>query len=112
MATHAEVTSRIEATLRAVTAEVDDLPLRAQEWHDETDDNRMAFALEWKELMDRLSLVDEAAFIGMMAPPQRTFYQEVRRKLEAARPLTERLSLRQPPTLPNGLVNPPSERLS
>ena len=99
MATPPEVTSKIDAILRAIAAEVADLPTRIGEWEEETDDNRMAFSLEWKELMDRLSLVGSASRNGTLTAQQQATYRDLLHRLDQALPLIDRLKLSRPRAL-------------
>ncbi len=97
MVTEAEVVSRIDGVLRVVTAEVDDLPARAEWWASETDDNRIVFTLEWQELMARLKLVANADQQARLTPDQQARYRAVLQKLKAALPIIRCLELMPPP---------------
>ncbi len=97
MAAETRVISRIDTTLRAIIAEVGDLPDRASAWDNETDDNQVAFHLEWKELMDRLEGLDRACRDKQMTADQQILFRSLLRNLREALPIVERLDLYRPP---------------
>jgi hypothetical protein len=98
MATATEVTAaHIEASLRDLTAEMDFLPEMASEWETEPEDNRLNYALEWDELMDRLDGLGRAHRQGRMTPNQQAQYRDLLCKLADMRPFISKLNLRRPP---------------
>lgn len=99
MATESRLRTKTGTVLGFISAEVDDLPLRAENWDDETEVNQLTFLLEWKELMDRLEGLDAVYRQGIMAPEQQIAYLELLRKLKASLPVIQRLRL-HPPAVP------------
>lgn len=98
MATTTSIAERIDVGLRAVLAEVEDLPTVAEEWAALSDANRASIALDWAHLMaDFLPELEEAFRADEMTPEQQTRYQTLRQKLSAALPIIERLRLYRPP---------------
>ena len=99
MATNADAIMRVDTTLRVVTAEVDFLPERAEDWEQESDDNRIGFYLEWKEFMDRLDDVSDLYRRGQLTSDQHRRYQELLEDLSQSLPIIRRLELVLPSML-------------
>jgi hypothetical protein len=98
MATAANVTHRIERSLSALLAEIEDLPNVSAEWHAWPDGERASFSLSWDHLMaDYLTELDEYARAGAMTPEQERRYRDLLCKLKEALPLIQRLNLYPPP---------------
>ncbi len=98
MATTTGITGRIDRSLHAILAEVQDLPSRADKWDSLPEWERASISLEWDHLMaDYLTELDEAYRTGRMAPPQERRYRNLLRQLEAVLPIIERLNFYRPP---------------
>lgn len=96
------VAQRIESGLRAVLAEVADLPTTAAEWNTLPDENRASFALDWSHLMaDYLAELDRYHGSGAMSPDQQMRYRELLCKLKETLPTIQRLNL-YAPSIPLG----------
>jgi hypothetical protein len=98
MATTTGIAERIEVGLRAVLAEVEDLPTVGEDWATLPDGNRASIALDWAHLMaDYFPELEEAYRSDEMTLEQRSRYRTLRAKLRAASPMIERLRLYRPP---------------
>ena len=88
MAAPTAITSRIDRSLRALLAEVQDLPRTAEEWDALPDGERAAIALDWDHLLaDYLVELDRFCREGEMTDDQQRHYQELLGKLREATPL-------------------------
>jgi hypothetical protein len=93
-----EVAARIERKLRAIAAEVDDLPNVEAEWETLPDWNQASIAIEWAHLMaDYLTELDELNRDRSMSDDQQLRYCAMLHALAAAMPIIERLDLYRPP---------------
>ncbi|MBI4492881.1 MAG: hypothetical protein HY690_08830 [Chloroflexi bacterium] len=103
MATKTDVSSRIERSLIATLAEVEDLPALATEWDTLAEGVRASLSLEWDHLMaDYLTELDEYFRAGQMTSDQPTRYRALLCKLKAALPIIEQLNLYRPPVALDG----------
>jgi len=92
------VNARIERSLHAILAETEDLPDLLSEWDSLPDWNQYSVKLDWAHLMaDYLTELHEFARTGQMSAEQQARYQVLRRALQAALPIIERLNLYRPP---------------
>jgi hypothetical protein len=97
MVATAAVGTRIERGLRALLAEVAELPAVAAAWNAWSELERVDFSLEWDHLMaDTLTELDEGARGPLMTPEQHARYDQLRHALEHALPLIDRLGLYRP----------------
>jgi hypothetical protein len=98
MAATTAIAERIDTALRALLAEVDDLPSVAAGWDALSEGNRASFALGWDHLMsDYLTEVAERFATGELSSPHAGQYRALVAKLRAALPFIERLNLCRPP---------------
>ena len=98
MATTTEISGRIERRLRALLAEVEDLPNVSAEWDQWSEGNQVSYSLDWDHLMaDYLTELDGYYRAGDMTPDQQARYYELLRKLEANLPIIRCLNLFPPP---------------
>jgi hypothetical protein len=80
--------------LRAVLAELDDLPRALAEWPTWESWERAAFTLEWDHVLaDYLPDLEEQHRSGAMSVRQEARYQQVLTRLKAAAPTIEQLEL-------------------
>lgn len=86
-------------TLREVAAEVAGLPQVTAEWQTESEDAQLTYAMEWEELMNRLSLVHARYEKGELSHDERTEYTRVAHLLNRHRDFAARLDLPIPEDL-------------
>ena len=100
MATTTEISGRVERSLGALLAEVEDLPNVSAEWDQWTEGNRVSYSLDWDHLMaDYLTELDGHHRAGDLTPDQQARYLELLQKLKATLPIIHHLNL-YPPTVP------------
>lgn len=103
MATTTALAQRIDRSLHAVLAEVEDLPTVLKEWDTLPDWNRASIRLDWAHLMaDYMAELDHYARTKKMTVAQQAQYEEVLRKLTDAMPIIEQLNLFRPPVRLDG----------
>lgn len=96
MVTKSNILVRIDRDLESVTSTLVDLPVVAEEWDDESMHNRVTWATEWHEIMDRLLTVYEARAEGLLRPDQEQSFQAVLLELKRQLPTVQQLGLRMP----------------
>lgn len=97
MATAAEVLTRVPGYFEDIGAELDFLPELAEQWESESIHTRLDYMLEWDELMDRLTILDQAYRSDIMTPAQQDQFDALLRKFRALHPVIQRLELYVPP---------------
>ena len=75
MATTTAVTTRIDATLREVAAELTFLPELVKGWQEEAESSRASWQLEWQELLARFGALARDYDAGAMSEQQRQRYE-------------------------------------
>lgn len=96
MVTRTNILALVDRDLESVSDTLIDLEDVANEWEDESMHNRVTWATEWHEIMDRLLTVYEARRDGLLRPDQEQCYQTVLSELKRQLPTVERLGLRMP----------------
>jgi hypothetical protein len=96
MVTKSNILRLVDRDLESVSDTLLDLEDVAEEWEDEPMHNRVIWATEWHEIMDRLLTVYEAHEAGLLRPDQEQYYQTVLAELKRQMSTVERLGLRKP----------------
>lgn len=96
MVTRTNILALVDRDLESASDTLIDLEDVANEWEDESMHNRVVWATEWHEIMDRLLSVYEAREAGLLQPDQEQCYQTVLAELRRQLPTVERLGLRMP----------------
>ena len=92
MAAPTRVAARIDSYLFALLAEIADLPNVTAEWDSLSPAARASVSLDWDHLLaDYLPELETHYHAAAMTAEQRERYGELRRQLQAALPLFERL---------------------
>lgn len=96
MVTKTDILTRVDRNLGSVSDMLSDLPIVAEEWDDETIINRIIWATEWHETMDRLETVRRAYEKRLLTAHQEQLYRSVLIELERQLPTVCRLDLHPP----------------
>lgn len=85
--------NQTKTTLWAVAAEVAALPELATGWDSESDDAHLNYAMEWEELMNRLTRIHAQHAWGVLSQTELAAYERVIASLREYRDLAARLEL-------------------
>jgi hypothetical protein len=93
MATTTAVTSRIDATLREVAAEIAFLPELVEGWQEEAESSRASWQLEWHELLARFRALERDYNARAMSEQQRQQYEDLVLKLQERKGLLRQIGV-------------------
>ena len=96
MATPVNISVNIDLDLWAVAAEVDFLPELASSWDDEPPAHRLAWEVEWWELIGRYRMLHRSWVSGAMTPEQGARFHLLAHEFRQAVPIVKRLGLPLP----------------
>ncbi len=96
MATTTDVHRRAELNLETIGLMLGDLPEISAEGGDLSSDERISWSLDWSNEMAGLDLLAGYAADGLLTEHQCGRLRDLRRKLEAAQPIIQRLGLQAP----------------
>ncbi len=98
MVAPAAITARIERSLTALLAEVNDLATVGAEWQSLPEWNQASIALDWSHLMaDYLTELDNFYRSDAMTADQQARFNVLRGQLTTSLPIIARLNLYRPP---------------
>ncbi len=93
MATTTAVTTRIDATLREVGAELAFLPELVEGWQEEAESSRASWQLEWQELLARFRALERDYSAGALSQQQRQQYRALASQLRDSRGLLRQIGV-------------------
>jgi hypothetical protein len=99
MAAKADDPARADLALRSIEDALDELPRLAEDWGAITQDERLAWSLEWGNEMAKLRQLAEAEVAGRLDDPRGRRFRALAERTVGALGLIERLDLRQPAEL-------------
>lgn len=99
MAAKADDSERVDLALRSVEAVLDDLPNLADDWTTLSQDERLAWSLEWGNEMAKMNRLAEAEAAGRLDHRRAGLFHTLAERTVRALGSVERLDLRQPSDL-------------
>ena len=96
MASTPDLTRRTERTLDYVSAMLDDLVEAADRWIARSEDERVDFALDWEEMMQRVEDLASGRFAVEVTSDQHVRLRELAQRLAQSREIVLRLGLDYP----------------
>ena len=91
VARRAQLQPRIDQYLDNLMRTWEGVPFDAQEWAEWDDLSQLTYAVNWPVNEDQLHMLAQWAEQGVLAPEQRTRYDELLQLVERHRPLLEEL---------------------
>lgn len=90
---------KADTFLRGLFAELEDLPEATVEWDQMGEYARDAYSYDWHAVLidNDLRALEDWHRAGILSASQEERYRELRKELEEARPILERLRFRLPP---------------
>lgn len=99
MAAKADDSKRVDLALRSITSLLDELPSLADDWVALSQDERLAWSLEWGNEMAKLHRLAEADAAGRLNARRGANVRTLTERTVDALTLIQRLDLRQPSAL-------------
>lgn len=99
MAAKADDPVRVDLALRSVESVLDELPSLADDWAALSQDERLAWSLEWGNEMAKLHHLAEAEAVGQLDRRRGGVFRALAERTVLALGVVERLDLRQPSDL-------------
>jgi hypothetical protein len=96
MAAKTDDLARVDLALRSVEAVLDELPRLAEDWPAITQDERLAWSLDWGNEMAKLRQLAEAESAGRLDALRARRYRALAERAVMALPLIGQLDLRPP----------------
>jgi hypothetical protein len=99
MAAKADDSERVDLAPRSITSLLDGLPSLADDWAALSQDERLAWSLEWGNEMAKLHRLAKAEAAGRLNRPRGVAFRSLTERTVGALALIQRLDLRQPSAL-------------
>ena len=114
MASTPDLTQRTEKTLSYASAMLEDLIEGADRWGDRSEDERVDFALDWEEMMQRVEDLSSGRYAAEVSTAQHVRLRELAQRLARSRETIVRLGLDFPDLGPvvDGKLMPTEERVN